>query len=99
MQSRKYGRALSVPHLVSQSVCVITLHYILKARQVPFRVFFKTNADEATGVPAAMGDGTANELVSGDQLFHLKVFLRSFYVLTIWVCTFLAKGFWYQSCS
>jgi hypothetical protein len=28
------------------------------------------------------------------QLFHTKSFLRSFYVLTNWVCNFLAKGFW-----
>ncbi len=25
--------------------------------------------------------------------------LRSFYVLTIWVCNFLAKGFWRKNCS
>jgi hypothetical protein len=25
--------------------------------------------------------------------------LHSFYVLTIWVCNFLAKGFWSKSCS
>ncbi len=34
-----------------------------------------------------------------DQLFRTKVFLRSFYVLTIWVCNFLAKGFWHKRCS
>jgi len=28
-----------------------------------------------------------------EQLFHMKVFLHSSYVLTIWVCNFLAKGF------
>jgi hypothetical protein len=33
------------------------------------------------------------------QLFHTKVFLCSFYVLTIWICNFLAKGFWHKSCS
>jgi len=31
--------------------------------------------------------------------FCILVFLRSFYVLTIWVCNFLAKGFWRKSCS
>jgi hypothetical protein len=34
-----------------------------------------------------------------EQLFHTKVFLDSFYVLTIRVCNFLAKGFWRKSCS
>jgi hypothetical protein len=31
--------------------------------------------------------------------FLYKSFLHSFYVLTIWVCNFLAKGFWRKSCS
>ncbi len=31
--------------------------------------------------------------------FLYESFLCSFYVLTIWVCTFLAKGFWCKSCS
>jgi hypothetical protein len=31
--------------------------------------------------------------------FSYKGFLRSFYVLTIWVCNFLVKGFWRKSCS
>jgi hypothetical protein len=31
--------------------------------------------------------------------FCTEVFVRSFYVLTIWVCNFLAKGFWRKSCS
>ena len=31
--------------------------------------------------------------------FSYESFLRSFYVLTIWVCNFLAKGFWRKSCS
>jgi hypothetical protein len=30
--------------------------------------------------------------------FFTKVFLRTFYVLTTWVCKFLAKGFWRKSC-
>jgi hypothetical protein len=28
-----------------------------------------------------------------------KFFSAAFYVLTIWVCNFLAKGFWRISCS
>jgi hypothetical protein len=31
--------------------------------------------------------------------FSYESFLRSFYVLTIWVFNFLAKGFWHKSCS
>jgi len=31
--------------------------------------------------------------------FSYKFFLRSFDVLTIWVCNFLVKGFWRKSCS
>ncbi len=31
--------------------------------------------------------------------FLYQSFLRHFYVLTIWVCNFLAKGFWCKSCS
>jgi len=31
--------------------------------------------------------------------FLYKSSLRSFYVLTIWICNFLAKGFWHKSCS
>jgi hypothetical protein len=31
--------------------------------------------------------------------FSYESFLRSFYVLKIWVCNFLAKGFWRKSCS
>jgi hypothetical protein len=31
--------------------------------------------------------------------FSYEGFLRSFYVLTIWVRNFLAKGFWRKSCS
>ncbi len=29
-----------------------------------------------------------------EQIFCTKVFLRTLYVLTIWVCNFLSKGFW-----
>jgi hypothetical protein len=31
--------------------------------------------------------------------FLYKSFLRSFYVLAIWVCNLLLKGFWRKSCS
>jgi hypothetical protein len=31
--------------------------------------------------------------------FSYESFLRTFYVLTIWVCNFLAKGFGHKSCS
>jgi hypothetical protein len=31
--------------------------------------------------------------------FSYKSFLRSFYVLSIWVCNFLAQGFWHKSCT
>jgi hypothetical protein len=31
--------------------------------------------------------------------FSYESFLRSFYVLTIWFCNFLMKGFWHKSCS
>ncbi len=31
--------------------------------------------------------------------FLYKGFLCSYYVLTIWVCNFLAEGFWRKSCS
>jgi hypothetical protein len=31
--------------------------------------------------------------------FSYQSSLRTFYVLTIWVCNFLAKGFWHKSCS
>jgi hypothetical protein len=31
--------------------------------------------------------------------FSYESFLCSFYVLTIWVCNFLAEGFWRKSCS
>ncbi len=31
--------------------------------------------------------------------FSYESFLRGFYVLTIWVCNFLAKEFWHKSCS
>jgi hypothetical protein len=34
-----------------------------------------------------------------EQLIHMKVFLCIFYVLTMWVCNFLAKGFWHKRCS
>ncbi len=34
-----------------------------------------------------------------EQIFCAKVFLRSFYVLTILVCNILAKGFWRKSCE
>jgi hypothetical protein len=30
--------------------------------------------------------------------FSYQSFLRSLYVLTIWVCNFLVKGFWHKSC-
>jgi hypothetical protein len=30
--------------------------------------------------------------------FYYQSSLRTFYVLTIWVCNFLAKGFWRKSC-
>jgi hypothetical protein len=31
--------------------------------------------------------------------FSYESFLRHFYVVTIWVCNFLAKGFWRKGCS
>jgi hypothetical protein len=31
--------------------------------------------------------------------FLYRSFLHSLYALTIWVCNFLAKGFWRKSCS
>jgi hypothetical protein len=31
--------------------------------------------------------------------FSYQSSLRTIYVLTIWVCNFLAKGFWRKSCS
>jgi hypothetical protein len=31
--------------------------------------------------------------------FSYQSSLRTFYLLTIWICNFLAKGFWCKSCS
>ncbi len=40
-----------------------------------------------------------NFIIILQPAFLYESFLRSFYVLTIWVCIFLAKGFWRKSCS
>ncbi len=45
-------------------------------------------------VDKMFGDLVSISPIFYEQLFHTKVFLRTFYVLTIWVCDFLAKGFW-----
>ena len=34
-----------------------------------------------------------------EAAFTYQSALRAFYVLKIWVCNFLAKGFWRKSCS
>jgi len=33
------------------------------------------------------------------QLFRTKVFCAAFMCATMWVCNFLAKGFWHKRCS
>jgi hypothetical protein len=45
------------------------------------------------------GDKVSISPIFHEQLFLYESFLRSFYVLTIWVCIFLVKGFWRKSCS
>jgi hypothetical protein len=50
-------------------------------------------------VEAFLGRPSVNLTNILGAAFPYESFLRSFYVLTIWVCNFLAKGFWQKSCS
>jgi hypothetical protein len=77
------------------------------ARKKLFRTFEKIERVAASQKgSAAFGRKQFGRTTSGvnftnilQAAFSYESFLCSFYVLTIWVCKFLAKGFWCKSCS
>ena len=45
-------------------------------------------------------DQVSIQLTFNEQLFLFESVLHvQFYVLTVWVCNFLAEEYWYKSCS
>jgi hypothetical protein len=91
---------LSVIMLSAIMQSIVMLNFVMLSVLAPYRLNpICQSSEEVVFYADRDGTDTVNFTNILQAAFSYEIFWRSFYELTIWVCNFLAKGFWHKSCS